>query len=127
MKVLVVDDSVEVRTRLVLLLGEIEGVDEVLEADELGDALAAARAAGPRVIVLDLNLRGASGLTIVPMLKREHPRTIVVIFTNHASEANRRRCVSSGADFFFDKSSDFERVVELVRGVGRDLADPASS
>jgi DNA-binding NarL/FixJ family response regulator len=113
-KVLVVDDSASIRTRLVAMLGEVVGVDEVLEADAFAPALAMARASSPSVIVLDLNLGQENGIALLPLLKREHVGAVVIVLTNHASDAHRRQCEASGASFFFDKSNDFARVVEIV-------------
>lgn len=118
MKVLVVDDSSGVRTRLAGMLCELAGVEEVLQADRTSEALAMARASSPGVIVLDLNLGEENGLALLPLLRREHARAVVIVLTNHASPAHRRQCEASGASYFFDKSNDFGRVVELVAMLG---------
>jgi DNA-binding NarL/FixJ family response regulator len=100
------------------MLGEVAGVDEVLEADRTSSALAVARASSPSVIVLDLNLGQESGLALLPLLKRELADAIVIVLTNHPSAGHRRQCEASGASYFFDKSRDFDRVVELVAALG---------
>ena len=114
MKVLVVDDVAAVRTRVAAMLGEVPGVDVVLEADGSVQAMDVMRRDVPHVVVLDLHLRGESGLSLAPLLKRERPETTLVVLTNDPSEHHRRECLAQGADFFFDKSGDFGLVVQVV-------------
>jgi two-component system response regulator EvgA len=113
-KVLVVDDAPQIRARFVAMLEAIPGVDEVLEAEGVADTLAALRAHTPGVVVLDLHLRGASGLALVPEAKRDCPGAVVVVITNQSSEQHRRRCLDAGADAFLDKSRDFEALASIV-------------
>jgi len=118
-KVLVVDDSVEVRTRFVAMIVEA-GVPDVYEASDADLALERAAALLPRVVLLDLNLTGKSGFFVLVSVKKIAPPPAVVVATNHFTPAYRRRCMSLGADAFFDKSGDVGRivacVVELARG-----------
>jgi DNA-binding NarL/FixJ family response regulator len=114
MRVLVVDDVSAVRSRLVALLGEVVGADRVAEAGDFDEALIVARCTLPQVIVLDLHLRGASGIALLPRLKAEHTQALVIVLTNDPSDLHRRQCVAVGADFFFDKSRDFDRVAAVL-------------
>jgi DNA-binding NarL/FixJ family response regulator len=113
--VLVVDDSKSVRDRLVAMLAEIAGVQEVLQADggELALSILAARA--PRVVVLDIHMPGPSGLDVLPVMKARPSAPVVILLTNHPTEHHRRQAMELGADHFFDKSRDFSSVCEIVR------------
>jgi two-component system OmpR family response regulator len=112
-KVLVIDDSAAVRDRLVALLGEQPGV-EVFEAGDAREAMATSRRECLAIIVLDLHMPDVHGLALLPVLRREQRAAIVVVLTNDASFAHRRQCEESGANFFFDKSIDFERIADVV-------------
>ncbi len=114
MRVLVVDDSPVVRTRLVALLAETGAVCVVAEAWDGLEAVRLARLHAPDAVVLDLNLPGMSGLEVLALLKAEPSPPVVVVLTNHPQERYRLACVRGGADFFFDKSHDFDRVVSAV-------------
>ena len=114
MKVLVVDDVASVRERLVAMLAEVAGVTAVFEADGTRAAVEALRARTPDVIVLDLHLRGESGLRLAGLAKRERPGALLIVMTNQPTAPVRRECEALGVDFFFDKSNDFEDVVRLV-------------
>jgi DNA-binding NarL/FixJ family response regulator len=50
-------------------------------------------------------------------LLKEHQAAAptVVVLTNHAGEAYARRCRALGADYFFDKSKQFENALDVIR------------
>jgi DNA-binding NarL/FixJ family response regulator len=115
-KVLVVDDAPAVRARVVGMLGEISGAC-VAEAASVSTALLALASEEPDLVVIDLHLAGESGLDVVVHARRERPAALLVVLTNDPSEHHRRRCALLGVDFFFDKSRDFDRLLEIVRQV----------
>lgn len=116
MRVLVVDDAALVRVRLVERLTEASGVTVVGAAADGNEAVALARSLGPDVVVLDLNLPGLSGLEVLAVLKAQPNPPMVIVMTNHAHDHYRKECLSAGADFFFDKSTEFDRVADAVTG-----------
>lgn len=113
MRVLVVDDSRSIRARLSTLLSEA-GVVVVGEASDGLEALALINEHAPDVIILDLEMPRMGGLELLRQLRSvpSPPRTIV--YTNHGTERYRAECVRLGAESFFDKSSEFERVITAV-------------
>jgi CheY-like chemotaxis protein len=126
MRVLVVDDAAIVRDRLVAMLreqGPGHTVDAARDADE---ALARARATAPDLVVLDIHLPGTSGLLVLPALKALPSTPRVVVLTNDAGEAHRRVCLALGADHFFDKAKEFERVLDVVAAMEHGSASPGA-
>ena len=113
MRVLVVDDSGEVRRRLVARLLEW-GLEIAGEAADAPEALRLARALRPQAVVLDLRLRLGSGIELIPPLKAEG--LVIAVLTNEVHHEYRRRCLALGADFFFDKSSEFDLVAGVLAG-----------
>lgn len=113
MKVLVVDDSDAIRTRLVALLQELPGA-EVFEATRADEALAFCRTSRVDAVLLDLHMPGRWGLAIVAALKALDPPPVVVVLTGHPTEHHRRSSLAAGADYFFDKSHEFARAVEVL-------------
>ena len=111
---LVVDDSAAVRDRLVAMLRETARIARVEEAASADEALESVRRGSHDAVILDLQMPGKLGLTILHELKRGPLPPLVVVLTNDASEHHRRECFARGADFFFDKSKHFDRVVEVV-------------
>jgi CheY-like chemotaxis protein len=124
MRVLVVDDSPAVRRRIAALLREVAGVVDVDEASDAAAALAMAEARMPGLVVLDLHLGGPGGLDVLASFKRLPHAPPVAVLTNDASDTHRRECLAKGADYFFDKSKEFEDVVHLAREMGSRRCEP---
>lgn len=120
MRVLVVDDSVVVRDRLVLMLSELQDVEVVGIADDAPGAIASVARLRPDLVVLDIRIPGGSGFEVLEQVRRGGPSTVVIMLTNYAYPEYRQRCLAAGADFFFDKSTEFDRIPELVEGLVRD-------
>ena len=118
MKVFVVEDSPIVRDRLVAMLWDIEEVEVVGEADNPDDALAEILRIHPDVVVLDIKLRGGSGVSVLYELKYHKPSIKTIMLTNYATPEFRQRCLSLGADYFFDKTCEFEKVKDVLQALG---------
>ncbi len=111
------DDSPIVRERLIALLAELSTVEVVGQAGSAFEAVHAIRKLKPSAVVLDISMPGGSGILVLETLKREKPSPVVIILTNFSQEPYRQRCRELGADFFFDKSTEFEKVMDVLRGV----------
>jgi CheY-like chemotaxis protein len=112
-RVLVVDDSPAIRARLVSLLHDVDGVT-TSEAAGAEQALEHVRRGCTDLVILDLHMPGKSGLEILPQLKATPAAPLVVVLTSHPTELHRRQCLALGADYFFDKSRDFARVLDVI-------------
>jgi two-component system response regulator DevR len=120
-KVFVVEDSPAVRSRLVELLGEIDGVCVVGEAQTPDEAVAGIRETQPHCVVLDLQLIGGTGIDVLRAVHPGSPEIAFVVLTAHSTGQYRRACMQAGASWFLDKSSEFDRLKEVViECLGRD-------
>jgi DNA-binding NarL/FixJ family response regulator len=80
-------------------------------ADSPTDAILAFEAHRPEVVILDLALRGGSGLEVLREIKLRTPACRVLVFTGHDTEATRTRCRAAGADFFFSKNREHREFI----------------
>ena len=115
MKLLIVDDSEVVRTKLIAMLSEIDDIEIAGQAKDGREAVRAIKQLRPDAVILDIRMPGASGIDILESVKGDLPDCRVVILTNYSYQQYRKRCMSAGADYFFDKSTEFEKVIELMR------------
>ncbi|MEP9321564.1 response regulator [Paraburkholderia phymatum] len=118
-KVYLVDAAVEVRRRLACLLGAIAGVEVAGEAQDGDAALDGIVACDADIVVLDLRLGGGTSLDLIRALTRTHPAIVKIVLTNHTARALRAACEAAGADFFFDKTSEFDAACHTVAGIAR--------
>lgn len=112
-KVLIIDDSEVIRNRLIYLLSEIKGINVVGQARNVAGGYALYCSLNPDIIILDIRMPGESGISLLQKIKQNSPQTTIAILTNFPYIAYRKRCIELGADFFFDKSTEFEKVKSI--------------
>ena len=117
MKIFIADDSDEVRKRIVAMLSDLERIDTIGQAENVQDAIASIREFGPDVVILDIRMPGGSGIDVLEGIEKKNQVPIVIMLTNYPHSQYRKRCMEAGADFFFDKSVEFEKVIEVVSGI----------
>lgn len=113
-RVIVADDSEAVREHLVSMLSELERVQVVGEAVDVPHALETVQSLQPEIVVLDIQMPGGNGITALKHIKRHFPNMRVIMLTNHSNPFYRDTCLREGADFFLDKSIEFEKVPEVL-------------
>jgi len=113
-KVFVVEDSVPIRQRLIELLDDIDGAEFVGEAESQDAAIAGILGARPDCVVLDYRLLNGTGVDVLRAVHPVLPETLFIVLTNHPSSQYRRLCMQAGASWFFDKSTEFTRVKEVI-------------
>ncbi|MCX7825749.1 MAG: response regulator transcription factor [Verrucomicrobiae bacterium] len=114
-KVLIADDSEIIRRRLRSLLEGISRVEIVGEAADTGETIRAVGKLRPDAVVLDLGMPGGGGLEVLRQVKRMAGAPTVIILTNYAEALYRRSATAQGANFFLDKSTEFEKVAEILQ------------
>lgn len=117
--VYIVDDSPLIRERLARMVDRLEDMELVGQAASAREAIAGIRRTQPRAVVLDLNLMGPSGFTVLREIHPERPEIVFVVLSNHAEPQYERACLAQGASYFLDKSTQFERVPEVLRQIAR--------
>lgn len=113
--VVVVEDSVAVRQRLVDLLHDTAGVTVSGAAGTVADAVRLLAARRPQAVVVDLRLPDGDGFDVIRAAQALVPAPAVVILTSYAYPELRRRGLEAGADFFLDKNTDFDRLPAVLR------------
>jgi diguanylate cyclase (GGDEF)-like protein/PAS domain S-box-containing protein len=111
LRVLLADDLAEMRLMLRLTLERDERIRVVGEASDGAEALRLAEELHPDVVVLDLRMRNAHGLQVLPRI-RPHAREIIV-FTVVAQGAETAHALSLGADLCINKP-DFRSVARTI-------------
>lgn len=114
MKVLIADDSAVLRERLASMISELPNVEAIAQARDASEAVEMARELRPDAAILDIRMPGGGGVVALRRIKRDRPETTVIILTNYSSPQYRSECMRAGADYFFDKSTEFERAVEIL-------------
>jgi DNA-binding NarL/FixJ family response regulator len=125
MKVVIADDSAEIRKRIIEMLSDIEKIDMIGQAENVPEAIEKISEFNPDLVILDIRMPGGNGIDVLKKIEKRNRLPVVIMLTNYPSSQYRKKCIGSGADFFLDKSNEFEKVVEIVNNcmsVGRILS-----
>jgi DNA-binding NarL/FixJ family response regulator len=117
MKVLIVDDSQVLARCLRSSLADVAGLEIVGHADCVADGILEIRKAKPDVVILDIRMPDGSGIEVLESLKMHPSPPTVIMLTNYNFPQFRRKCLESGARYYFDKSTEFHRVGEVLRSL----------
>ncbi len=116
MKVLIADDSEAVREGLSEMISEVPGVKISGQAKDGQEAIRLIEETMPDVVVLDIRMPKGSGIDVLKYIRNGlQPKPLVIVLTNYPYPRYRNKCLAMGADYFFDKSSDFEKAIDVLR------------
>ena len=123
MKVFVAEYSKLVRERIISSFSGLEGIELTGEASDVPTAISNMLSAKPDVVILDIRMPGGNGLDVLRRVKLEHNAPKVIVLTNYSLPEYKEAAMELGADYFFDKSTEFEKVrmvlKKLLKGIGR--------
>lgn len=115
--VLVVDDHPLMRKGIVQLLELEDNIDVVGEASNGTDAVAMAKESEPDLILLDLNMKGLSGLDTLKALRAEEITSRVVILTVSDARQDVVALLKAGADGYLLKDTEPDMLLAQLADV----------
>src|SRR5258707_568992 len=89
MKIFISDDSDALRDRLCAALSENIGLQVVGQAGTIRATLDGVKALKPDVTIQDVSMREENALRVLEEIKRCCPKTVIIVFTNHAEPQYR--------------------------------------
>ncbi len=115
--VMIADDHVLVRQGYVSLLEQEKDIKVVAQAADTNGALAMVKKHQGDVLLLDLNMPGAGGLAILPVIKSlpNAPKVIVVSFAKR--DIHYDTVMKAGADAYREKTDYYSELVKTIREV----------
>ena len=125
-RIVVVDDHPLFRHGLVQLLNSEPTFDVVGEASGAPEALTLVRQLIPTLVIVDLGLKGPSGLELTKSLRVEFPKMPVLVLSMHDEPTYAVRSLRAGANGYVTKEEALASVLVAVREVinGRTYLSP---
>jgi len=114
MRVLLADDSELVLDALHEILYAVDQVVIVASCKNGTDALKAIRTHVPDLAIVDIQMPGLTGLEVLTEIRNEGIITKFIILTFFSSGYYRQLAMEAGADYFFSKADDFEKIAGVV-------------
>ncbi len=114
-KVVVVDDSLDIQASLGRLLSLVDGIEVAGYAEDVAEAIQLIEAEHPDVVVLDVELRNHDrGIDVLRHVVKTHPDIKVVVLSNFNWAAMRTAFLDAGASAYFDKSMEFMQAKDCI-------------
>jgi DNA-binding NarL/FixJ family response regulator len=127
MKVFLVDDSAIVLEKLAAMFSGIDGVEIAGQARNAREAIQSIVKLKPDVVILDIRLNdGDNGMDVLKQIKNEIPPPIVIMLTNYPYPQYREKCQALGADYFFDKVTEIEKIYDTFKQLLTDKSGTCS-
>ena len=117
MRVLIADDSAFIRDRLQEMLIPFGQVEIVGSYTNGTDALEALQSLNPDLAIMDIKMPGMNGLEVLKEIRTKNKTMQFIILTFHATDFHRRTAMESGADYFFSKVDEFEKIGGVVNEI----------
>lgn len=115
MDTLIVDGYIEIAKRLKEIVSEADSRRRVHTAINYDDALKLFKKVQPETVILDINLPQNKSYELLKQIKKNNQHTIVIVLSIHIDSQTRDQCILLGADYFFDKYNDFDKIPALIK------------
>jgi len=110
--ILIIDDDEEMRSLLTELLEE-EGFETAC-AGNGPDALQELVKQSFDLIITDIEMRGLTGLDILPEMTKLRPEASIIVMTSIANEEVHRRSLEKGASGYLEKPIHMKKLKALI-------------
>jgi len=117
MKVLIVDYSIRIVERLEEMLSEAGNIAYLHKAVSYTQAINLYQKIKPDIVLLDICLPADGSFKILKEVKKPGSKTCVIILAVEKDNYVHEHCNSLGADFFFDKYSEFEKIPAAIDSI----------
>ena len=125
-KIITIDDSPLIVERLQAMLSDLDSVEYLGNASNAASALVLVNEKKPDVVILDIHLEDDlpfdNGIRLLASLKRLYGHIKIIMLTNLTGEYYQNKCMSQGADYFFDKSNDFEKIPDVIDQIKKSIS-----
>lgn len=112
--ILLVDDSITIITRMKEILSDIKCVKSIETATNGAEAYTKIAQNQPHLVLLDINMPEKNGIELLREIKQNFPEVRVMMVTNQSVEYYKPICIEMGAEYFIDKSTEFELIPDII-------------
>jgi DNA-binding NarL/FixJ family response regulator len=122
-KILIVDDNVRFRETLKSIIWESFPRARILEAEKSDTALHLAVTEQPLLIMMEIDLKGASGLDLTREIRSYPTLSAIAVVTQDDLPEYETAAYNRGADYFISKCShSAQTVIQVIRDSLQTLA-----
>jgi DNA-binding NarL/FixJ family response regulator len=116
-RVLLVEDHAMFREQLARLISQEFGMEICGQTDNIRDALTLARSARPDIALIDISLKGASGLELLKDWKAQGMKFPTLVLSMHEESLYADRVLAAGARGYITKHANSETLLQAIQRV----------
>jgi len=116
-KIVVVEDHPIVRRGIIQLINLEEDILCVGEAESTTEANEVLKNENPDLVLIDLSLKGGSGLELIKDIKMIYPHMLIIVVSLHDENVYAERVMRAGAKGYIMKSEATETILIAIRKV----------
>lgn len=121
MKVVIADDSALIRDRLREMFSQFEQVELVGLCKNGAETFAVLKSENPDLAIVDIKMPELNGLEVLREIRHQNKTMQFIILTFHATEYYRQMAFDAGANYFFSKTDDFDKIETTVNEILKHL------
>lgn len=124
LELLIVDDHSDYIKRLMELIVSKTSSMLISIATDYESAVVTLNTKNFHIVLLDVNMPEKNGIDILRYMREKQMtnRTRIIMITNHATDNYRKLCLELGADYFLDKSNDFEMIPSVIDTISSEMS-----
>lgn len=115
MKALILDDSKDIRDRVLKLLASNSKLDEIFQAGDIQNAKIIIDREKPELLLLDIQLPDGSAFDLLETIDKKNYKPLIIILTNYNFPEYRAEAKKKGVSFFFNKSTEFVKLKYILQ------------
>lgn len=115
--VVIVDDHPVVRKGIAQLIASEPGISVIGEAEAANEGIDLIRRLKPDVCVVDLTLKGMSGMELIKAVRHESLKTLILVVSMHDERVYAERCLRLGAKGYVMKEEAADAIVVAIHKV----------
>lgn len=116
-RAMIADDHPVVRKGVRQILSETDDIVVASEATTGSEVLSQMESVGCDIVLLDLTMPDSDGLDLLKILRRQWPRTPILVLTMHSGDEFAIRTLRAGASGFLTKESAPDELIGAIRRI----------
>lgn len=114
---MIVDTSTVMIQRLRDLVSESPDVETIDMSISYSDASKKIKGNRPDIVLLDLAHPANDSIRLLQEIKKGNPKIFAIVVSDTPDERIKSQCEHEGADYFFDKYNEFEKIPGAIRQI----------
>ena len=113
MNLLIVEDSIDVRRRILRILCNLD-VKVIVDVGGVAEALNALEHFEPDILILDIKLPDGTGFDILEKISFNQSGPLAIVLSNYTTRSFKVKSFELGASIYLDKSNEFDLLPSIL-------------